>query len=91
MKMEIINKRETSPKKELYKCIRKSKEYGSSISDIRKKDSKSGSKDEKERRNDKKAPIGDRDALEMKKGRVMEHVSLLDLCKTSFCRRRRPY
>jgi hypothetical protein len=55
------------------------------------KDSKSGSKDEKGRRNNKKAPIGDRDALEVKGGRVMEHVSLLDLCKTPFCRRRRPY
>jgi hypothetical protein len=51
----------------IYKCIRKSKDYGSSISDLRKKDSESGSKDERGRRNDKEAPIGDRDAFEMKK------------------------
>jgi hypothetical protein len=63
------------------------------VFDIRfsEKDSKSGSKNEKGRRNDKKAPIGDRNALEMKGGRVMGHVSLLDFCKTPFCRRRRPY
>jgi hypothetical protein len=63
------------------------------IFDIRfsEKDSKSGSKDERERRNDKEAPIGDRDAFEVKRGRVMGHVSLFDLCKTPFCRRRRPY
>jgi hypothetical protein len=63
------------------------------IFDIRssEKDFKSGSKDERGRRNDKKAPIGDRDAFEMKGGRVMGYVSLLDFCKTPFCRRRRPY
>jgi hypothetical protein len=91
MKIEIINEKGNKPEKGLYKCIRKSKDYGSSISDLRKKDSENGSKDEKERRNDKEAPIGDRNAFEMKKGRVMEHVSLLDFCKTPFCRRRRPY
>jgi hypothetical protein len=35
--MEIITKREISPKKEMYKCIRKSKECGSSISNLWKK------------------------------------------------------
>jgi hypothetical protein len=60
-------KKETSPKKELYKCIRKSKGCGFSILDLRKKNSKSGSKNEKGRRNDKKAPIGGRNALEVKR------------------------
>jgi hypothetical protein len=86
-----LTKKKTSSKKELYKCIRKSKNNGFSISDLRKKNSENGSKDEKGRRNNKKAPIGDRNALEVKKGRVIEHVSLLDFCKTPFCRRRRPY
>jgi hypothetical protein len=64
--MEIINEKKTSPKKELYKCIRKSKKYRFSISDLWKKDFKSGSKNEKGRRNNKKAPIGGRNALEVK-------------------------
>jgi hypothetical protein len=89
--MEIINKRGNKPEKGLYKCIRKSKDCGFSILNLRKKDFESGSKNERGRRNNKKAPIGDRDALEVKGGRVMGHVSLLDLCKTPFCRRRRPY
>jgi hypothetical protein len=89
--MEIINEKENKPEKRLYKYIKKSKNYESSISNLRKKNSESGSKNEKGRRNNKKAPIGDRDALEMKEERVMEHVSLLDLYKTSFCKRRRPY
>jgi predicted metal-binding protein len=29
--------------------------------------------------------------FEIKEKRVMGHVSLLDLCKTPFCKRRRPY
>jgi hypothetical protein len=53
--MEIINEKENTPEKGLYKCIKKSKNYGSSISDLRKKNSESGSKDEKRRRNNKKA------------------------------------
>jgi hypothetical protein len=89
--MEIINEKENKPEKGLCKCIRKSKDYGSLILNLRKKNSESGSKDEKRKRNDKKAPIGDRDAFEVKRGRVIKHVSLLDLCKTPFCRRRRPY
>jgi hypothetical protein len=91
MKMEIINEKGNKPEKELYKCIRKSKDYGFSMLDFRKKNSESGSKNEKGRRNDKEASIGDRNALEVKGGRVIKHVSLLDFCKTSFCRRRRPY
>jgi hypothetical protein len=65
MKMEIINEKKTSPKK-LYKCIKKSKQYGFSISDLRKKASESGSKNEIKRRNNKKASIHDRDAFEIK-------------------------
>jgi hypothetical protein len=50
----------------LYKCSRKSKEYEFSILNLRKKASESGSKDEIGRKNDKKAPISDRDAFEIK-------------------------
>jgi hypothetical protein len=91
MKMEIINKRENKPEKGLYKCIRKSKDYGSSISDLQKKDFESGLKNERGRRNDKEASIGDRNAFGIKRGRVIEYVSLLDFCKIPFCRRRKPY
>jgi hypothetical protein len=84
--MEIFNEGKMSPKKKLYKCIRKSKEYKFLISDFWKKAFEGGSKDERGRRTNKKASISDRDALEVKRKRVIGHVSLFEFCKTSFCR-----